>query len=767
MDVSCSRCGTEYEFDDALVSDRGTTVKCTNCGHQFKVHPSGGMGGPERWVVRTTSGRELVYTSLRDLQKGISQRQIGPDDLLSRGGGAPRALVSIAELEPFFRRISTVPPPAGKRSTSSGLGASSPSAPRAAMPPGALPPPGRLPSLPKTPSTPPPPGTVPRGTDSAPAAAARPASVPPPKPSRSKPPVPGRRLESEPPPRAEPLRADDPPYADEPDAPTLPFNRVPSLDLSPPTSSLHSDAGPSSSRLSHPEARLTPPSNVRIHEEALQHTPTPTHVSDGYRTYDDSHDVRFMSAAPPSRRQRSRWIVGVVLVGGLVLVASTVGRDYLKSAAADKPAGAASDARVATLVERGNKLLLDGDFEGAKEQYDKASALSEKDASVLVAQTRLEAARADIVWLKLRLLDPAENDLVQSTYKELAGRVRKALSAAAAAEAAAPDDPSVIRARVDALRLQGELQKARAHVAPIAATSNQPETAYVLAALDMADTAPNWAAIVERLHTAMSAETGPGRASAALVYALVKKGDLVAAKSELDKISSAVRPHPLVNELREFVKRHEGALDGGKVAEVATVDPSKLPAITDGPVGSSASGADEGTYGDFRSLLKQASAAMKASNLERAEQLYRAVLVKQPGNTEALAGLADIAAKRKDPAAASEAYDEVLKKNPNYIPALLGKADQKWAAGDKAGAAALYQRVLESAGASSSYGQRAAARMAEYNKAKAAGSEPAAPTATATPSSAPPAPEPAPDKPAPDKPAPDPTPHIDTSDLPE
>src|SRR5690606_14515439 len=118
MDVSCSRCGTEYEFDDALVSDRGTTVKCTNCSHQFKVHPSGGMGGPERWVVRTTSGRELAYTSLRDLQKGISQRQIGPDDLLSRGGGSPRALASIAELEPFFRRISTVPPPVGKRSTS-------------------------------------------------------------------------------------------------------------------------------------------------------------------------------------------------------------------------------------------------------------------------------------------------------------------------------------------------------------------------------------------------------------------------------------------------------------------------------------------------------------------------------------------------------------------------------------------------------------------------------------------------------------------------
>src|SRR5262252_7817425 len=103
MDVRCGRCGTEYDFDDALVSERGTTVKCTNCGNQFKVYPGGGGGAPERWIVRKASGRELVYTSLRDLQRAIAQRQVGPTDLLSRGGGHPlRPLSSIAELEPFF-----------------------------------------------------------------------------------------------------------------------------------------------------------------------------------------------------------------------------------------------------------------------------------------------------------------------------------------------------------------------------------------------------------------------------------------------------------------------------------------------------------------------------------------------------------------------------------------------------------------------------------------------------------------------------------------
>ena len=48
MYVQCERCKTEYDFDDALVSERGTTVKCTQCGHQFKVRrataPDGGIG---------------------------------------------------------------------------------------------------------------------------------------------------------------------------------------------------------------------------------------------------------------------------------------------------------------------------------------------------------------------------------------------------------------------------------------------------------------------------------------------------------------------------------------------------------------------------------------------------------------------------------------------------------------------------------------------------------------------------------------------------
>src|SRR3954469_7180595 len=110
MDVRCNRCSTDYEFDDALISDRGTTVQCTNCGYQFKIYPERSQAAPpERWVVHTMSGRELVYTSLRDLQRAIGDRQVGPKDLLSRGNQPSRPLGSIPGLEPFFTSASGAP----------------------------------------------------------------------------------------------------------------------------------------------------------------------------------------------------------------------------------------------------------------------------------------------------------------------------------------------------------------------------------------------------------------------------------------------------------------------------------------------------------------------------------------------------------------------------------------------------------------------------------------------------------------------------------
>ena len=92
MDVRCERCNTEYEFDDALVSGRGTTVKCTNCGHKFKIRPRSGDITEDFWNVSTADGRTLVFTSLRELQRAIQTHLVERGDKLSRGGRPPKAI---------------------------------------------------------------------------------------------------------------------------------------------------------------------------------------------------------------------------------------------------------------------------------------------------------------------------------------------------------------------------------------------------------------------------------------------------------------------------------------------------------------------------------------------------------------------------------------------------------------------------------------------------------------------------------------------------
>ncbi len=103
MDVTCDRCSTRYEFDEALVSNRGTTVKCTSCGHQFKVYRPKESVQLEGWTVRTVDGREVYFKAMRELQAAIHGRDITPEDVLIPGdGGEPRRLGRIEELESFF-----------------------------------------------------------------------------------------------------------------------------------------------------------------------------------------------------------------------------------------------------------------------------------------------------------------------------------------------------------------------------------------------------------------------------------------------------------------------------------------------------------------------------------------------------------------------------------------------------------------------------------------------------------------------------------------
>ena len=116
MDVRCEKCGTEYEFDEDRIGPNGVTVKCTNCGHVFKVRRPGGPrrniprastaigAGPQgrEWLVRKPDGQMIAFRELTTLQKWIVEGRIHRDDEISKNGETWKRLGNIMELEPFF-----------------------------------------------------------------------------------------------------------------------------------------------------------------------------------------------------------------------------------------------------------------------------------------------------------------------------------------------------------------------------------------------------------------------------------------------------------------------------------------------------------------------------------------------------------------------------------------------------------------------------------------------------------------------------------------
>ncbi|MBI2376544.1 MAG: zinc-ribbon domain-containing protein [Deltaproteobacteria bacterium] len=107
MDVRCEKCGTEYEFDEDRIGPNGVTVKCTACGHVFKVlrkQKSGGAASTAAgdWLVKKGDGQVVAFKQLTTLQKWIVEGRITRDDEISRNSETWKRLGNIGELEPFF-----------------------------------------------------------------------------------------------------------------------------------------------------------------------------------------------------------------------------------------------------------------------------------------------------------------------------------------------------------------------------------------------------------------------------------------------------------------------------------------------------------------------------------------------------------------------------------------------------------------------------------------------------------------------------------------
>ncbi|MFN0063223.1 MAG: zinc-ribbon domain-containing protein [Myxococcaceae bacterium] len=129
MDVRCEQCQTEYELDDARITDAGVTVKCAQCNHVFKVKRKtllvtvplrpGEIGEASvltpgassathfekdrgrEWQLRQ-KGQVVLIRELSSLQRWIVERRTSRDDELSLNGALWNRLGDIPELEPFF-----------------------------------------------------------------------------------------------------------------------------------------------------------------------------------------------------------------------------------------------------------------------------------------------------------------------------------------------------------------------------------------------------------------------------------------------------------------------------------------------------------------------------------------------------------------------------------------------------------------------------------------------------------------------------------------
>jgi predicted Zn finger-like uncharacterized protein len=115
MDVRCEQCNAEYDFDESLLGDKGTTVKCSTCGNVFRVLPRRGAVRPTLQLRYARSGQIEQLGSLRDLQSLIHAGVVTADDQLGRQGFPWRRLGDVPELKNFFVPKSADPTPNHKQ----------------------------------------------------------------------------------------------------------------------------------------------------------------------------------------------------------------------------------------------------------------------------------------------------------------------------------------------------------------------------------------------------------------------------------------------------------------------------------------------------------------------------------------------------------------------------------------------------------------------------------------------------------------------------
>jgi len=617
MDVTCDRCSTRYEFDEALVSSKGTTVKCTNCGAQFKVYRPKGATQLDGWTIRTTDGRELTYNAMRKLQTAISSGAVSPEDvLIPNDGGEPKRLGKIEELKIFFkarleepttprvplpnspkRSRSSPPPPARQaaKTTTRVQGSPSsrptdrdgdpvPSQTGKTLPPPSLSGPGIPPDRPTVPRA----ASLPREPSAKEAPTVARAAVPPTDGYEAAPSQPAASSRDAIDPDvhsdvsvhdafdddsgidigfAQPSR----PLKEEPR--TAARHDQPNTRDEDTLSDLSDVPPPPSSRRRVPSGRPADDSVYPVEpsdrgESLAPLTPSPSAARPSIlRRSTPYTDPRFSTLGPTRKRPGlARWVVGIIAVGVLAVGGFAL-FDRYAPARNQSPQASSEDSRVNGFLQEGDKRLADGDVDGAKGQFIKASGITDNDPRVSRGLAHIEVINADMLWLNGQLLDEASPHR-KALEQQLSNATKRAREAANIALKQAPDDGLSIAIAIDVLRLEGKREEARKLVAKL--DGSGPDSHRALAMLDLLEDEPTYNSVVDRLRTAARAERKLARAQAILVYALACSGRKDDANKELGELESRAPNHALIAPLRAFVSQADEAPAASASASAAT-----------------------------------------------------------------------------------------------------------------------------------------------------------------------------------------------------
>lgn len=719
MDVTCERCGTEYEFEEALVSERGTTVKCTQCGHLFKVFRPGGESA-RPWILRHSDGREETLDSLGQLQKRITRGEVKPTDRISRSGADWKPLGEIAELEPFFRAARTAAETAR-------------TAPSSRPPRGSNRPPGGSNRPPRGSSRPPggssrPPGGSSRpplrtpkrtlmgmGTESSPPVA--PPSRPPSperadattqdEPRRRKPVSAPPR--SEPPARSEPPRPPPKPPARDPDATAGGAQKEIALDATlrapadmviPPPQ----DADATVEDSSPPSVSRSAPTLEAPAPKAPSLDPAPT-AGTGRKhvLYLDEEEA---PALPKKKRRVLPWVFLILLVAGGAAAALQWDRiaPMIGMAAEGPDPLAAGDEALALDHREGYATAVDA-YSDAPESWEAEVRIGRAHA----AWAQLLRFRAEDLDARA-VTDPSLASESAQLHEESREHAEAAVEHANASLSSRPQNAAAELVLADAKRLLGQ-EGAQAHLDRAAEGLAEPTPQLRLSqALARAAGPDGLAAALPHARRAAEMADAPIRALLLLARVALSADDVGEARAAIRDIRERVPDHPEATHLAEAIDQGlppaapvVAVTDGG-VADAGTpVAPEEpeAPAETDDGRETEAAASNRGgqTGGmprdrDYSWYIRQGDELRRGGSHAEAKEHYERALELRPGSTEATTGLGYVELMSGRINAAIPLFRNAVR--ADYGDAYMGLGDAYRRLGRTAEARQVYESYLRS-----------------------------------------------------------------------